>query len=438
MVLPTRKANNVTENLTAQVKNYALYLPAMPEGYARMGIRRQRVRNLKVRPSDLNFIAPSSKLFTYKWCLASAGDYAYRGGSNAITQRSESSWVMGDSGGYQLGTGALKEIDGWGAVAKKPAEIMRRWNASDEVRRRLLRWQELHCDCAVILDIPLWTRNSQHATSPFHYCSIAQLTEMTIDNLRFIDRNRTGAGTCKFLNVLQGENREEEDYWYPKVRDYEFEGWAQGGTVADADGLPRVMGRLLRLRDDGMLGGRRQWFHLLGLSTPPWSVVLTAIQRAVQENTGSPFTISFDSATPFRWAGGFQKYAQPPELTRQLKTWRISSPPFPVGYAAAHENAGQPFPAGSPISKLLTIGDMNPRQSPTARKTFDTFSDHALGNHNCYVFLRAFLDANKLHDQGKSPQEIADATGAIAELFEAEDWASKLEQCAVVLRRAVG
>jgi hypothetical protein len=177
-----------------------------------------------------------------------------------------------------------------------------------------------------------------------------------------------------------------------------------------------------------MLGGRKQWLHILGISQLIWAVALTAIQRGIQASIGSGFTISFDSSTPFLSAGKYQRYPKPPKLTKDIRTWQFSSVPFPVGYAAATVNSKKPFPTGSPLSGLLTLGDMNPDPDPYSARTFNTFSQHALGNHNAYVFIRAFIEANKKGFVEKVvPQEIDDMIGNIDELFSSENWSSLLD-----------
>jgi hypothetical protein len=155
---------------------------------------------------------------------------------------------------------------------------------------------------------------------------------------------------------------------------------------------------------------------------------LTATQRALQGNLGGAFTVSFDSSTPLLWAGKFQRYPKPPKLTEDINTWTFSQAPFPVGYAAATRQADEQFPAGSPLSSLLTIGDMNPKASPYAAQTFDTFSDAVLANHNLYIFIRGFTDANKAAFGGAPvPQLIADVKEIIAELFVREKWSDFLD-----------
>jgi hypothetical protein len=71
---------------------------------------------------------------------------------------------------------------------------------------------------------------------------------------------------------------------------------------------------------------------------------------------------------------------------------------------------------------------MNPKTSPYARNTFGPNSGHLLGNHNTYVVLRAFIDANRVaFDGGTVPQSIADMVGLIGQLFTSEHWSGLLD-----------
>ena len=429
----------MTENLSAEIDNYALYLPAVPTSYMEYVVKRDPNAPRKMRPVDLNFLNKRSKLWTYKYCLASAGHLAYSRKSNAITQRDpNSSFILGDSGGYQIGTGALPDMKGWSAHARKPDDVSRLWQKSRlKITSDILRWLDAHCNYAMTLDMPLWVKGDQFKKAPFHNFSIEQLTDITIENLRYIETHRGVVGNCKFLNVLQGNSEAEEAYWYKRVREFDFEGWALGGMVSWRGGLPRVLRRVLLLRDDGMLGDARQWMHFLGVSQLIWAVALTAVQRGVQKSTGSTFTISFDTSTPFLWAGKFQQYPKPPRLTKNVKTWKFSSVKFPVGYAAATKNANAAFPFGSPLSDVLSLGDMNPNKSPYASQTFSTFSGHALGNHNAYVYLRAFSEANKKgFDSRTAPQAISDLIGFIEDLFLTENWSGLLKKRSKTLEAA--
>jgi hypothetical protein len=300
--------------------------------------------------------------------------------------------LIGDSGGYQVATGALDGMKSWGQSPNQVADLWRR----SSFKYDFLRWLDLHCNYGMTLDMPLWLKSEQSSASPFHHCSVDQLVDLTVENLQFFEKNRGRVGNCKFLNVIQGRTEEEEDYWYRRVRDFEFEGWALGGSDGRSFSIERVLHRLLLLRDDGMLGNGKEWLHVLGIAQLIWSVAFTAIQRGIQQSAGSTlFTVSFDSSTPFLWAGKIQKYAAPPGLTEDIKTWAFPAIPFPVSNAAATKNATRPFPTGSPLSALITLADVNRKASPYDANTFDGFSTAFLQNHNLYVFLRGFIDANE-------------------------------------------
>jgi hypothetical protein len=425
----------MSECLTEQVNNYAIYLPAISRAYSEYVSEQDEDAPRGLQPGDLDFLKGKNDLWSYKWCLASAGTFAYTQSPNSITRRnSETSMVIGDSGGYQVATGALRGMKGWVRHQDRIGEL---WTQS-QIRADMLRWLDLHCDYAMTLDIPLWLKSEQFAHTPFYNCSVEELTNLTVENVHYFDKHRGVVGECKFLNVIQGRSEEEEDYWYSRVRDFQFEGWALGGSSGRNFDIVRVLRRVLLLRDHGMLGAGRNWLHILGLSKLVWAVALTAIQRGIQKHCGVPFVVSFDSATPFLWAGKYQTYALPPKLTADFDTWKMSSRPFPVGFAAVTSRASEPFPEGSPLSTRLTLGDVNTKTSPYAAQTLSNFALHALSNHNLYVFLRAIINANHTVFSGKeAPEQILAMTGAISKLFACEGWADRLRDMTPILRKAL-
>jgi hypothetical protein len=117
----------VGENLSTQVRNYAVYLPALSREYCKYVIKYSDANApAPLKPRHLNFLSPSSPLWHYKWCLASAGRFAFCDESNAITRRNpRTTVVIGDSGGYQVGSGALKKIKDWSVHRTKPEHIVK-------------------------------------------------------------------------------------------------------------------------------------------------------------------------------------------------------------------------------------------------------------------------------------------------------------------------
>ena len=80
------------------------------------------------------------------------------------------------------------------------------------------------------------------------------------------------------------------------------------------------------------------------------------------------------------------------------------------------------------------IGNNFPAEFPFSAQTFGRFSTPALGNHNVYVFIQSFIEANeKAFEEQAAPQAIADMIGIIGELFECENWESLLNKKAVKL-----
>src|SRR5262245_25565619 len=96
-------------DLTAAIDNYAIYIPALNTTFAPYVVSDDEGR-AGIRPLDLNFLNRGSKLWTYRWALASAGQFASERRPNAITRRHGWSCIVGDSGGFQIGTGALRDL----------------------------------------------------------------------------------------------------------------------------------------------------------------------------------------------------------------------------------------------------------------------------------------------------------------------------------------
>src|SRR6266702_4549511 len=172
-------------NLTDRIENYAIYTPSLPPVYVEFVVYPDRAPRGGVYPRDRNFLDCRSCLWTYPYAMASAGHLAFIKKSNAITQRHPiSSHIIGDSGGYQIGTGALTEVKSWMRHAREPELIAELWREST-LLDRILRWLELHCDVATTVDMPLWARLQKPGKSPFQGCSVEQLTELTVQNLRY-------------------------------------------------------------------------------------------------------------------------------------------------------------------------------------------------------------------------------------------------------------
>lgn len=433
----------MAENFSKGASDYALYLPAIQaNSAAKLSDPRSKLgeadRGVRLTAKELNWFEPGNRNWSYNWCLASAGHMAKDNKDNAITNRHPATVVVGDSGGYQIGTGALDELKGWMQHQSDPAAVMQLWRASP-VRRDIIRWLDENCTYAMTIDMPLWVGMSKHAKkSPFHRCSEQQLIDISVENLDYLVSERDAVTGAKYLNVLQGfspvtgdvaGSMASEQRWFDAVKDYELEGWSLGGDVGWRGGVYRVLRRVLLLRDAGLLAAPREWLHVLGVSQLTWAVYLSAVQRGIRANVNEKFTVSFDSASPYMMAGRFQQFAIHPNLTGNINDWVIRHQKLPMGYPVANSKRPQPFPETSPVAGKLSLQDLNPRKGAYAVKTTDDLSDEVLCNHNVYVYLNAFRRANEavFKRSGVAPAALKDAAKLIESLFAMKDWASELE-----------
>lgn len=393
------------ENLTAQYADQAVYLPSLQQAYAAFPFRDAKSVRDGALPAglelkDLDFLNPASNLWHCKYVLYSAGQFnrAQIRTPDMITERSADTVVVGDSGGYQIGTGKLKEVNGWNKFADDPDYIARRWSTEVAIRDRILRWLDRYCDYAMTLDMPLWVLKDPKAqkSSPFAKLSADQLIDLSYENLKYFADNRgkaTGA-KAKFLNVLQDAGDGTGEAWYKRVKDFDFEGWAFGGDTKN--GIEPLLKWVRRLLDDGKLNSKTEWLHVLMMSPPINSVLLTALQKRLRELLGNNITVSYDSSSPFQTSGISQKIAVLPELTDDIKTWRIKSKKYPQQPKYLSKTDIRYLEdIVSPVTKLVSINDFHAKAGPMETKFLDTLSQHLLTNHNIYVYHKAALEAHQ-------------------------------------------
>jgi len=92
------------------------------------------------------------------------------------------------------------------------------------------------------------------------------------------------------------------------------------------------------------------------------------------------------------------------------------------------------FPFQSPIGDLLMLNQLNVRGGEFNGKTLDTIGGHLLTNHNLWVYVRSFLEANELTFMFKSeadkavPQKLLDTCAFIEDLLGEDAWQAKLKK----------
>ena len=423
----------MNKNLTAVQNDYAVFLPATSGFYATF-IGKQRYGNYvdpKRIPSSfangiesLNYLEPEKGLFYYKWCLYSAGhanlDLNKQDESEDMFRNRDrsSSWVLGDSGGFQIGKGV------WEADWKDP-----NCPKAQKKRSQVLSWMDGLMDYGMILDIPAWVARSpagQKATGITNYNEAVQGTY--INNDYFIN-NRNG--NCKFLNVLQGENHADADDWYDRMKKYcdpkqypdrHFNGWGMGGqNMCD---IHLVLKRLVALRFDGLLEkGLHDWMHFLGTSKLEWAVLLTDVQRAVRKYHNENFTISFDCASPFLATANGQIYIQTETEDRTKWVYRMVPSADDKKYATdtrlfkdavIQDQIFENFESSPIIDQCLMKDiciygptDVN-KLGKIGKTSWDSFSYAIMMGHNVWMHVNAVQEANRQYDNGRIPKMLVE------------------------------
>jgi hypothetical protein len=424
------------DNLTKkQSPEWALFLPSISSFYGSfVGLQRHKnyVDPSRI-PADfehgvegINFLNEKEGYFPYKWALYSAGHAnldlnAFDPKEEMVRTRDrENTFILGDSGGFQIGKGVWEA--NWGdpncpKAAKK--------------RKEVLNWLDGIADYGMILDIPAWVCRSEKGQQATGITSYIDAVNATYINNDYFIANRTGA--CKFLNVLQGENHTEAEDWYQRMKKYcdpkqypgnHFNGWAFGGqNMCD---IHLVLKRLVSLKFDGLLEeGVHDLVHFLGTSKLEWAVLLTDIQKAIRKHHNKNLTITYDCASPFYGASRGLIYLETDVRPGTKWTYRMDSGISDKKYAAdtrryrdvVLQDGHWPRFDESPISARCKVndicvykpGDFN-KQNKESPTSWDNFTYAIAGAHNTWVHIDAVQKANRTYEQGNLPKMLEYST----------------------------
>jgi hypothetical protein len=472
----------MNKNLTATQNDYAYFLPAT-SGFYSTFIGKQRYGNY-VDPArvpasftngveSLNYLEPEKGIFYFDHCLYSAGhanlDLTKQDDSEDMFRNRDrtTSWVLGDSGGFQIGKGVWEGEwnDPTGpVVAQRMAEAVAKGielvpqlhptghpktdkngnpkytkvdhvklyqdklDAAHKKRTQVLEWMDTLMDYGMVLDIPAWVARSPAGIKATGISTYQEAVDATKYNNEYWIKHRNG--NCKFLNVLQGENHKDADDWYQQMKDFcdptkydkPFNGWAMGGqNMCD---IHLVLRRLVALKFDGLLEkGHQDWMHFLGTSKLEWAVLLTDIQRAVRKYHNENFTISFDCASPFLATANGQIYINTETEDRTKWVYRMQASADDKKYstdtrlfkdAVIQDKIFNKFET-SPVIDQVPIkdiciykpGDLN-KVGKEGDTSWDSFSYAIMMGHNVWMHINAVQEANRQYDLGNMPSMLVD------------------------------
>jgi hypothetical protein len=199
----------------------------------------------------------------YKYFLMTAG-HLYKKDTIRQTWGLQDSLVFGDSGGFQIATGALK------------------WDMA--LRDRIFEWLENNSDIACNIDIP------PRVTYEGRF---QEALDISLDNFKYFETKQTGK--TKFLNVVQGSNPAEFKHWYSTVKDLQFGGWCFGSSRRLVDFM-YILAMMLKEKEFDK--PYNTWIHLLGISKVSDFFVLAQMQKLLNKHTNNRITVSTDSSSP--------------------------------------------------------------------------------------------------------------------------------------------
>jgi len=415
----------------AHSPEWALFLPAVSSFYI-SGLGKQR-KGIDYFPKEripasfngdvekLNFLNSKEGLYTYKWGLYSAGhanlDTTVDDPSESIIrEREEGTFMLGDSGGFQILKGQ------WPADWKDP-----NCPKAMEKRKIVLKWMDTYMDYGMCLDIPSQSFLNTPAIPLHGIHNIEEAITATHINNEYFIKNRSGK--CKFLNVLQGTTHTESDDWYAEMKKYcdpniypenHFNGWAFGGQ--NKIDIHLTLRRMVDIIYDGLLiEGKHDLIHCLGVSILEYAVLFTDIQKAIRKYHNPNLQMTFDCASPFFSAAkglayfnntmnDDEKWSYQMTKTAEDKNYATDSRKF--SDACLQDGVHTMF-TDSPVTDKLLVRDVCYRghgfigqHGKETKTSWDTLSYTLIQSHNVYQHIYAVQEANRRYEQGVIPAMV--------------------------------
>jgi len=433
-------------NITEAYKNYAVYLPSLQEPYANTahsdGFKNKRsTRPLNLNAELLDFLDSNCKLWTHNCTLYSCGQYS---GStithrNMIAERKRGdNIVVGDSGGYQLGTNALRRKETKSFFSKykdKPSLFAKRWNQSGEVER-VVHFLNAYCDYSMTLDMVMWGTDEAKPTqkmkdenkSPLKNLSVQQCIDLTIENLKYIDSQRDVGNEhkTKWLNVTQCignvQGVDSGSVWYDAVKDFEFEGWAFGGGTAFH--FHQLLRWVRKILNDKKFDNR-EWIHILMKSPPSSSILYTVVKHTINELANTDIQLTYDSSSHSQIVGKNRALFTYDTLTSDINTWTMSKEEVLPTKAMLDRTQIKQLPNWHPLSKFITYNDLVERTDMHQTSYFDVLSWELMRNYNMYIQHRRAIDACDLYFDS----ELQNHNNIPSLILELAEYASEFLRC---------
>lgn len=376
----------------------SVYIPAVSVGATVLDIKK---RNKSLNGKDLRFYENvENVIFKHPAVLISAAhnydkdskdDFGYVLDNKKI--------ILGDSGGFQIATGATKY--------------------TEEIVEKIFNWLESQTNYAMNLDLPPFL-NGQVAIQS----KVEDYLKKTVNNMTYFEKHQTGK--TKFMNVLQGRCEEHFDLWYNAVRNFEFEGGWGIGSATSISPLITLLAFFYLLQkgeiDKFEKKGKLAFFHFLGVSSRKLVPILVYIQNKLNKMGYKHICISFDSSSPFMSAT-YGRYN-----IGQNKVITIAK----SSVTEKNVNLSVKLPCSCPVCNGLTWNDLLKCKS-AEKDSFSSIFYTTLSLHNLYLFLDnkkqielVISSENKEFIESYFTTAELDAFKAIDGIFESKNYIEKV------------
>lgn len=289
--------------------------------------------------------------FRYKNFLVTAG-HLYKKLNARSEMGLDDTFVIGDSGGFQIATGALE------------------WNK--DIRSTIFNWLENNSDIAVNLDIPPRSK---------YEGKFLECLDISYDNFKWF--NEKQSGKTKFLGVIQGYNQlDQYETWYNKVKGFDFNGWC----VGSGDTMSRMLyATAVLLKNKEFENPKNQYLHYLGQTKVSDFFLYTIIQRGFDTHGMNHVQVTTDSSSPVLfpiygvvvWDADYRKLSY---ISHNFKTKTDKNTKTDAMYL---EEADFYSKWPSPVNKYIDYKVI---------KTYNTETRHLLAYHNLHAFLNIIKD----------------------------------------------
>lgn len=257
--------------------------------------------------------------------------------------------VLGDSGGFQVMSGKLE--------------------LTKELPKQIFDWLNHNADIGVNLDLP----PRMNFEGKYDFC-----LNKSIEHFKYFEAKQDGK--CKFLNVIQGNNFQEMENWYSKVKDFEFSGWSVGGGQRLVN-LMQTLSIFIRHREFEKTNNTL--LHILGVSKISDFLILAYLQEIFNNKYQGRIQVSTDTSSP----GQLAVYGY---IIHSLQMSKMSFATFSrikKHGEAEHYPDDVEFPniLGHPVK--ITLGDI---------KKYGTNEMAMITMHHVFMFNEAVRQAQEL------------------------------------------